>query len=113
MSQKIDVWTVELNLVTRSAWKLRLSRRFSEPQPVIVTEYTIAHYTCPHCQKEVVATDPSCPKEGIFGNNVIAQAALLKYEDRLPHRKIRNAAVAAVWIGHKSRYDTGSHSPCC
>jgi len=62
-----------------------------EPQPVIVTEYKIAHYTCPHCQKEVVATDSSCPKEGIFGNNTIAQAALLKYEDRLPHRKIRNA----------------------
>ncbi len=62
-----------------------------EPQPVIVTEYTIAHYACPHCQKEVVATDASCPKEGIFGNNTIAQAALLKYEDRLPHRKIQNA----------------------
>ena len=62
-----------------------------EPQPVIVTEYKIAHYTCPHCQKEVVATDACCPKEGRFGNNTIAQAALLKYEDRLPHRKIRNA----------------------
>ena len=64
-----------------------------EPQPVIVTEYKIAHYTCPHCQKEVVATDSSCPKEGIFGNNAIAHAALLKYEDRLPHRKIRNALI--------------------
>ena len=64
-----------------------------EPQPVIVTEYKIAHYTCPHCQKEVVATDASCPKEGRFGNNTIAQAVLLKYEDRLPHRKIRNALI--------------------
>ena len=64
-----------------------------EPQPIIVTEYKIAHYTCPHCQKEVVATDSGCPKEGRFGNNAIAQATLLKYEDRLPHRKIRNAAV--------------------
>jgi len=64
-----------------------------EPQPVIVTEYHIAHYTCPHCQKEVVATDASCPKEGRFGNNTIAQAVLLKYEDRLPHRKIRNALI--------------------
>jgi len=91
MSRKIDVLTAALSLVTRSAWKRRLSRRFSEPQPVIVTEYRIAHYTCPHCQKEVVATDPGCPKEGIFGSNTIAQAALLKYEDRLPYRKIRNA----------------------
>jgi len=62
-----------------------------EPQPIIVTEYKIAHYTCPHCQKEVVATDADCPKEGRFGNNAIAQATLLKYEDRLPHRKIRNS----------------------
>ena len=62
-----------------------------EPQPIIVTEYKIAHYTCPHCQKEVVATDSGCPKEGRFGNNAIAQATLLKYEDRLPHRKIRNS----------------------
>jgi transposase len=68
-----------------------------EPQPVIVTEYKISHYTCPHCQKKVVTTDSSCPKEGIFGNNTIAQAALLKYEDRRPHRKIQNANVAAVW----------------
>jgi len=62
-----------------------------DPQPVIVTEYKIAHYTCPCCQKEVVATNSGCPKEGIFGNNTIAQTALLKYEDRLPHRKIQNA----------------------
>ena len=61
-----------------------------EPQPVTVTEYKIAHYTCSCCQKEVIATDAGCPKEGMFGNNTIAQAALLKYEDRLPHRKIQN-----------------------
>nr|QNO43783.1 hypothetical protein BPLLOOKG_00009 [Methanosarcinales archaeon ANME-2c ERB4]QNO50591.1 hypothetical protein EGELPFMD_00011 [Methanosarcinales archaeon ANME-2c ERB4] len=69
----------------------KIIEEIPEPQPVIVTEYKIAHYTCPHCQKEVVATDACCPKEGRFGNNTIAQAALLKYEDRLPHRKIRNA----------------------
>jgi transposase len=61
------------------------------PQPVIVTEFKIAHYTCPRCQREIVATHPDCPKEGRFGNNTIARATLLKYEDRLPHRKIRNA----------------------
>jgi len=27
---------------------------------------------------------------GRFGNNTIAQATLLKYEDRLPHRKIQD-----------------------
>jgi len=67
----------------------KIVEEIPEPQPVIVTEFLIAHYTCPGCQREVVATDPDCPKEGIFGNNTIAQATVLKYEDRLPHRKIR------------------------
>jgi transposase len=84
--------------VTRSAWKRRLPSEIPEPQQVIVTEYKIAYYTCPHCQKEVVATDSGGPKEGIFGNNTIAQAALLKYEDRLPHRKIRNALILHVGL---------------
>jgi transposase len=60
------------------------------PQPVIVTEYKIAHYVCPCCRREVVAGDSGCPHEGKFGNNVIAQVTLLKYEDRLPHRKIKD-----------------------
>ena len=62
-----------------------------EPEPVTVTEYKICHYICPYCQKEVVGTDSCCPNEGIFGNNTIAQVALLKYGDRLPHRKIQDA----------------------
>jgi len=60
---------------------------------IMVTEYKIAHYKCPCCLKEVAAKDPSCPQEGKFGNNVIALATVLKYEDRLPHRKIHDAMV--------------------
>jgi transposase len=67
----------------------KIIEEIPEPQPVIVTEFRIAHYTCPGCQREVVATDLDCPKEGIFGNNTIAQVTLLKYEERLPYRKIR------------------------
>jgi transposase len=62
-----------------------------EPQPVTVTEYKICHYICPYCRKEVVGIDPDCPSEGMFGNNTIAHVALLKYGDRLPHRKIQSA----------------------
>lgn len=62
-----------------------------DPQPIVVTEYKIAHYRCPCCFKEVVGKDANCPHEGKFGNNTIAQATLLKYEDRLPHRKIQAA----------------------
>ena len=62
-----------------------------EPQPTVVTEYKISHYRCPCCGKEAAAKDPTCPNEGKFGNNVIALATVLKYEDRLPHRKIHDA----------------------
>jgi transposase len=62
-----------------------------EPQPIIVTEYKIAHYRCPCCHREVAASNANCPSEGRFGNNIIAQTTLLKYEDRLPHRKIQDA----------------------
>jgi len=67
----------------------RIIEEIPQPQPVTVTEYKVAHYRCPCCHKEVVATDAGCPTEGIFGNNTIAQTTLLKYEDRLPHRKIQ------------------------
>ena len=69
----------------------KIIEEIPKPQPVMVTEYKIAHYKCPGCQKEVVASDAECPSEGRFGNNIIAQTALLKYEDRLPHRKIQDS----------------------
>jgi transposase len=69
----------------------KIIEEIPEPQPIIVTEYKIAHYICPCCRKEVAAKDPGCPHEGKFGNNVIAQATLLKYEGRMPHRKIHDA----------------------
>ncbi|MBK7386500.1 MAG: IS66 family transposase [Methanothrix sp.] len=69
----------------------KIIEEIPEPQPVTVTEYKIAHYICPCCRKEVVASDPNCPHEGKFGNNVIAQATLMRYADRLPHRKIQDA----------------------
>jgi transposase len=69
----------------------KIIEEIPEPQPIIVTEFKIAHYRCPSCYKEFAASDPYFPVEGRFGTNVIAQTTLLKYEDRLPHRKIQNA----------------------
>jgi transposase len=69
----------------------KIIEEIPEPQPIMVTEYKIAHYICPCCRKEVVAKDPGCPHEGKFGNNVIAQATLLKYDGRITHRKIHDA----------------------
>lgn len=55
----------------------------------IVREYRIGHYKCGTCGEEVIANHPDCPKEGSFGNNVLVQTTLLKYEERLPHRKVK------------------------
>ena len=66
----------------------KIIEEIPEPQPVMIIEYKIAHYKCPRCRKEVIAKDANCPREGKFGNNIISQATLLKYADRLPHRKI-------------------------
>lgn len=68
----------------------KIIEELPEPQPIVVIEYRIAHYTCPCCHREVAAVEPDCPSEGRFGNNAIAQTALLKYKDRLPHRKIKD-----------------------
>lgn len=59
-----------------------------EPQPLNITQFTIPHYFCAHCNAEVIPSHPGLPDEGIFGPNLQAQIALMKYEDRLPHRKI-------------------------
>ena len=45
----------------------KIVEEIPEPQPIIVTEYKIAHYRCPCCRKEVAAKDPGCPHEGKFG----------------------------------------------
>lgn len=69
----------------------KIIEEIPEPQPAMVIEYQIAHYRCPRCKKEAEAKNPAYPHKGRFGNNVIAQTTLLKYEDRLPHRKIQDA----------------------
>jgi len=59
-----------------------------EPQPLRVIEFFIPHYHCKNCDKEVVPSHPELPSEGRLGNNLQAQISLMKYEDRLPYRKI-------------------------
>lgn len=60
-----------------------------EPSPVKVIKVFSCHYHCKHCNKEFTATHPNMPQEGRFGKNVLVQTALMKYEERLPHRKIQ------------------------
>ena len=66
----------------------RLVEEIPDPQPPEVTQYNCHYYQCHSCGAETVATHPDCPDEGQFGVNVIAQAALSRYDHRLPYRKI-------------------------
>ncbi|WP_323174754.1 IS66 family transposase [Natrialba sp. PRR66] len=66
----------------------RLVEELPDPQPPEVTQYNRHYYECHFCGTETVASHPDCPSSGQFGVNVIAQAALSRYDHRLPYRKI-------------------------
>jgi transposase len=62
-----------------------------EPPPKRVIEFLEANYDCPRCGAHVAARNPDLPPEGRFGKNVYVQTTLLRYEERLPLRKVQTA----------------------
>lgn len=66
-----------------------LEEEIPEPQPIEVIEHFVNHYICPSCNKHIIAENKS--PQGRFGKNVLTHIALLKYEDRLPLRKVVNS----------------------
>jgi len=66
----------------------RLVEELPDPQPPETTQYNRHRYECDSCGTQTIASHPDCPDEGQFGVNVIAQAALSRYDHRLPYRKI-------------------------
>ncbi len=66
----------------------RITEEIPEPQPVKVTKHVIGFYNCKNCGVVTAKTD--LPTEGNFGKNVLAQTTLMKYDDRLPARKVVN-----------------------
>lgn len=67
----------------------KIVEEIPEPPPVKVIAFEICYYRCPSCDRIVVGEHPELPREGNFGKNAIAHVALMKYEDRLPFRKIQ------------------------
>jgi len=65
----------------------KIIEEIPEPQPIEVTEYKINHYKCCKCGKEVVA-HALIPEKSSFGANTLAHVTCLKFEDRLPLRKV-------------------------
>jgi len=60
-----------------------------KPQPVVVRDLQEFEGDCPKCGAHVVSKHPDCPPDGRFGKNTLVQTSLLKFEERLPHEKIR------------------------
>lgn len=60
-----------------------------DPRPVKVTRHVIGFYHCKNCG--VVSAETGLPSEGGFGKNTLAHVALMKYDDRLPARKIKTS----------------------
>ncbi|MEK6857775.1 MAG: IS66 family transposase, partial [Nanoarchaeota archaeon] len=85
----------------------KIIEEIPKPQPVIVIQYDISHYYC-SCGAHIIASHPDCPKEGRFGKNLLSHIALLKFEDRLPHRKISEALIR----DYKIKISPGSIFDC-
>ena len=66
----------------------RIIEEIPEPQPIRVIKHIIAHYHCKNCGKITAPMD--LPQDGNFGKNLLAQTAIIRYEDRLPIRKTAN-----------------------
>lgn len=66
-----------------------LQEEIPEPQPIEITEHLVNHYLCPCCNKHIIAKN-NAPKEK-FGKHLQTHVALLKFEDRLPLRKVSSS----------------------
>jgi len=66
----------------------RIIEEIPEPQPVKITKHVIGFYNCINCG--VVTAETGLPKEGNFDKNILTHTTLMKYDDRLPARKVVN-----------------------
>lgn len=60
----------------------------SNPSPKVVIDFLEFGGECGWCGTYNVARHPDCPPDGRFGKNVLVQTTLMKFEDRLPHKKV-------------------------
>jgi transposase len=66
-----------------------LEEEIPEPRAIEVIEHKINHYICPDCHEYIVARNNA--PVGRFGKNALTHITLLKFEDRLPLRKVVNS----------------------
>ena len=63
----------------------KIIEEIPEPKPIEVIEYKIGYYKCDKCGNVTIAGN--LPR-GRFGTNVIVQSTLMKYDNRLPFRRV-------------------------
>jgi len=66
----------------------RIVEEIGNPAPRQVIDFLEFGWECAGCGASTSSRHPECPPSGRFGRNVLVQATLMKYEDRLPHRKV-------------------------
>lgn len=66
----------------------RIIEEIPEPQPLRIIKFLIPKYHCTSCDKEVIPTHPELPRGGTLGYTLQSEIVHLKFEDRLPLRKI-------------------------
>jgi len=64
----------------------KIVEEIPEPQPAEAIEHVVHHYKCAKCGKRIAAKH--AVPAGLFGKNLQAHIALLKFDDRLPLRKV-------------------------
>jgi len=69
----------------------RVVEEISNPAPRQVIDYLEYGYECTECGHHTASRHPDCPPAGRLGKNVLVQATLMKFEERLPHVKVSEA----------------------
>ena len=69
----------------------RIVEEISNPSPRQVIDFLEFGWECGECGSSTTSRHPECPPSGRFGRNVLVQATLLKFQERLPHRKVSEA----------------------
>jgi transposase len=64
----------------------RITEEILQPQPVMITEHVFETGICKRCGMVIAESD--LPEKGDFGKNVLSHVTLLRFEDRLPIRKV-------------------------
>lgn len=69
----------------------RVVEEISNPSPRQVIDFLEFEWRCGACKAHTVSKHPDCPPDGRFGKNILVQATLMKFQERLPLQKVCEA----------------------